>query len=64
MRNSIKLPADVEFAFSLINAEDGLQCEGEATFTIEAVPNGKFSRITKLTITLPKLGEVIIITPK
>lgn len=64
MRTTIKLPADVEFAVALLNATDGLTCEGAATFSIESVPQGKFNKVTKVVITLPSLGEVITIVPK
>lgn len=63
MRDKIRLPADVEFSIKFLNAKNHV-AEGQAEFLIESVPSGKFEKITKLTITLPGLGEVIVITPK
>ena len=63
MRNSIRLPADVELDTTFINTTDKA-IEGTAQFAIESVPSGKFNKVTKITITLPVFGEVITITPK
>lgn len=69
MRNTIRLPADVEFAVSLIN--NGIESVPEdAAFKVEMHTEqaGKFKRVTKVTLSVVKsdgsCDTVIVISPK
>lgn len=64
MRDKIRLPADVELSTKFINLPDGHTDEGVAEIFIDSEPNGAFKKVTRITIKLPTLGEVITIVPK
>ncbi len=58
-----KMPADVELSTAFISLKD-VELDGACVLTIESVPNGKFNRVTKITIALPNMSEAIVIVPK
>lgn len=64
MRDKIRLPADVEFLTKFINEDTELPADAAFKVTIETQPNGRFNKVTKVTVELTGVGEVIVITPK
>lgn len=64
MRETIRLPADVTFLTKFLNEETELPPDAAFKVTIDTVPNGKFQKVTKVTVELTGVGEVITIVPK
>lgn len=63
MREKIRIPCDVELLTKFLKA-GSIDLTGTAKIVVDCENNGKFNKVTKLSITLPDFGEIVVIHPK
>jgi hypothetical protein len=65
-RSSIRLPADVELSTKLINLNEGTTdlTNERCYLTVETQPAGKFNKVIKVIVSIPSLGECVVVVPR